>query len=204
MNTYLTMKELKEALPEIPENSLKRYIQEHQEYLDFKKEHNRYKVHVSEIEKLTIIRQLYSAGLKKGRNDKLEESGIPITITYHADENKSLVSVNHELTDMKKLVSFLVQQNEQSRLQQNKVKEQNKQLIHEVQELKGTIEEIKQTLINKNERETEIEALFRDSLLATQKSIEEVASSIEVKKNKALWLLQMKDFFLRSIKLKKP
>src|SRR5438309_2246631 len=98
MNTYLTMKELKEALPEIPENSLKRYIQE----------------------------------------------------------------------------------------------------------LKGTIEEIRQTLVNENERETEIEVLFRDSLLATQKSIEEVASSIEVKKNKGLWLLQIKDFFLRSIKLKKP
>lgn len=204
MNTYLTMKELKEALPEIPENSLKRYIQEHQEYLDFKKEHNRYKVHVSEIEKLTIIRQLYSAGLKKEEvNDKLEASGIPVTITYNVDESKSLVSVNHELTDMKKLVSFLVQQNEQSRLQQNKVKEQNKHLIHEVQELKDTIEEIRQTLVNEYERETETEALLRDSLLATQKSIEEVASSIEAKKSKRVWFLQIKNFFLRSIKPEK-
>ena len=204
MNTYLTMKELKEALPEIPENSLKRYIQEHQEYLDFKKEHNRYKVHVSEIEKLTIIRQLYSAGLKKEEvNDKLEASGIPVTITYNVDESKSLVSVNHELTDMKKLVSFLVQQNEQSRLQQNKVKEQNKHLIHEVQELKDTIEEIRQTLVNEYERETETEALLRDSLLATQKSIEEVASSIEAKKSKRVWFLQIKNFFLRNIKPEK-
>jgi hypothetical protein len=204
MNTYLTMKELKEALPEIPENSLKRYIQEHQEYLDFKKEHNRYKVHVSEIEKLKIIRQLYSAGLKKEEvNDKLEASGIPVTITYNVDESKSLVSVNHELTDMKKLVSFLVQQNEQSRLQQNKVKEQNKHLIHEVQELKDTIEEIRQTLVNEYERETETEALLRDSLLATQKSIEEVASSIEARKSKRVWFIQIKNFFLRSIKPEK-
>jgi hypothetical protein len=204
MNTYLTMKELKEALPEIPENSLKRYIQEHQEYLDFKKEHNRYKVHVSEIEKLKIIRQLYSAGLKKEEvNDKLEASGIPVTITYNVDESKSLVSVNHELTDMKKLVSFLVQQNEQSRLQQNKVKEQNKHLIHEVQELKDTIEEIRQTLVDEYERETETEALLRDSLLATQKSIEEVASSIEARKSKRVWFIQIKNFFLRSIKPEK-
>jgi len=204
MNTYLTMKELKEALPEIPENSLKRYIQEHQEYLDFKKEHNRYKVHVSEIEKLKIIRQLYSAGLKKEEvNDKLEASGIPVTITYNVDESKSLVSVNHELTDMKKLVSFLVQQNEQSRLQQNKVKEQNKHLIHEVQELKDTIEEIRQTLVNEYERETETEALLRDSLLATQKSIEEVASSIEARNSKRVWFIQIKNFFLRSIKPEK-
>ena len=204
MNTYLTMKELKEALPEIPENSLKRYIQEHQEYLDFKKEHNRYKVHVSEIEKLTLIRQLYGAGLKKEEvNDKLDESGIPITITYNADESKSLVSVNHELTDMKKLVSFLVQQNEQSRLQQNKVKEQNRHLIHEVQELKTTIEEIKQALVVEHEREMENEAVLRESLLAAQKSIEEVASSIEVKRSKGLGLMQFKDSLLRRIKLEK-
>ena len=136
------MKELKEALPEIPENTLKRYIQEHQEYLDFKKEHNRYKVHVSEIEKLTLIRQLYGTGLKKEEvNEKLEESGLPITITYNANESRSLVSVNNELMDMKKLVSFLVQQNEQSRLRQNVVKEQNQHLIEEVQGLKRYISE---------------------------------------------------------------
>src|SRR3954463_14990640 len=204
MNQYLTMKELKEMLPEIPENSLKRYLQEHQEYLNFKKEHNRYIVHISEIETITLIRKLYADGLKREEvNAKLEESGIPMTITFDADENQSLVSVNHELTDMKKLVSFLVQQNEQSRLQQNKVKEQNKHLIHEVQELKDTIEEIRQTLVNEYERETETEALLRDSLLATQKSIEEVASSIEARNSKRVWFIQIKNFFLRSIKPEK-
>src|SRR3954466_1922466 len=204
MNTYLTMKEQRRKLPEIPENSLKRYIQEHQEYLDFKKEHNRYKVHVSEIEKLTLIRQLYGTGLKKEEvNEKLEESGLPITITYNADESRSLVSVNNELMDMKKLVSFLVQQNEQSRLRQNVVKEQNQHLIKEVQGLKDTIEEIRLTLENGNERETEIVGSLRDSLLATQKSIEEVAGSIEVQKNKGFWLTQVKKFFLRGIKFEK-
>src|SRR3954454_19044290 len=188
MNTYLTMKELKEALPEIPENSLKRYIQEHQEYLDFKKEHNRYKVHVSEIEKLKIIRQLYSAGLKKEEvNDKLEASGIPVTITYNVDESKSLVSVNHELTDMKKLVSFLVQQNEQSRLQQNKIKEQNQDLINEVQELRNTIEEMREAQNIEREREMEKVSLLLEKLLVTQKMIEEVAISFESKRDNWFW-----------------
>lgn len=137
MNQYLTMKELKEALSEIHENSLKRYLQEHEEFLDSKKEHNRYKIQASEIEKLKRIRQYYSAGLKKEEvTAKLEEIGLPVTITYDANEDRSLVSINNELAQMKKLVSFLVQQNEQSRLQQNKVREQNQQLIHEVQELK--------------------------------------------------------------------
>ena len=48
-----------------------------------------------------------------------------------------------------------------------------------------------------------IEALLRESLLATQKSIEEVASSIEVKRSKGLGLMQFKDSLLRRIKLEK-
>jgi hypothetical protein len=188
MNQYLTMKELKEVIPEIPENSLKRYLQEHQEYLDFKKEHNRYSVHVSGIETLSLIRKLYADGLKKEEvNSKLEESGVPMTITFDANENQSLISVNHELTDMKKLVSFLVQQNEQSRLQQNKIKEQNQELIHEVQELRDTIEEIKEVQKLEYERETEKASSILESLLATQKAIEEVSISVESKNNKWFW-----------------
>jgi Xaa-Pro aminopeptidase len=182
------MKELKEALPEIPENSLKRYLQEHQEYLNFKKEHNRYIVHISEIDKLTLIRKLYADGLKREEvNAKLEESGIPITITYDANENESLVSVNHELTDMKKLVSFLVQQNEQSRFQQNKIKELNQHLMNEVQELRNMIEEIREVQIIEYEREHEKVASILASLLATQKTIEEVAISVHMKKDRWFW-----------------
>lgn len=187
MNSFLSIKELKEALPEIPENSLKRYLLEHQEYLDVRKEHNRYKVHASDIEKLKLIRQFYSEGLKKEEvNAKLDEAGIPIVITFDSDEDQSLVSVNQELTDMKKLVSFLVQQNEQSRIQQNKVKEQNQQLIHEVQEMKQLIEEMREEQDRKHESER---ALLRESILATQKTMEQVASSVEAKKGrwKRLW-----------------
>lgn len=188
MNQYLTMKELKEVLPEIPENSLKRYLQEHQEYLDFKKEHNRYSVRASEIETLSLIRKLYADGLKKEEvNAKLEESGIPITITFDPNESQSLVSVNHELTDMKKLVSFLVQQNEQSRLHQNKLKEQNQELISEVQELRNTIEEMIEVQNIEREREHEKVSSIIESLWATQKTIEEVAISFESKRDNWLW-----------------
>jgi hypothetical protein len=188
MNQYLTMKELKEMLPEIPENSLKRYLQEHQEYLNFKKEHNRYIVHISEVETITLIRKLYADGLKREEvNAKLEESGIPMTITFDADENQSLMSVNHELTDMKKLVSFLVQQNEQSRLQQNKIKEQNQDLINEVQELRNIIEEMREVQNIERERETEKVASLLEKLLVTQKTIEEVAISFESKRDNWFW-----------------
>jgi hypothetical protein len=175
MNQYLTMKDLKEALSDIPENSLKKYLQEHEEFLDFKKENNRYKIHVSEIEKLKLIRQYYAAGLKKEEvTAKLKESGVPITITYDANENRSLISVNNELADMKKLVSFLVQQNEQSRIQHNKVKEQNQLLIEEVHELKHSIEEI----ITEQKMEYEKVTSLLERIAATQ----EVAISMEAKK----------------------
>ncbi len=180
INQFLTIKELKEALPEIPENSLKRYLQEHEEYLNFKKEHNRYKIHVSEIEKLKLIRKYYSEGFKKEEvNVKLEESGFPVTITID-DENTSLLSVNDELTDMKKLLSFLVQQNEQTRIHQNKIKEQNRQLIQEVHQLREILQ-------NEVKREATTVAFLSESLLATQKTVEEVVSSVEVEKSKSLW-----------------
>lgn len=188
MNQYLTMKELKDALPEIPENSLKRYLQEHQEYLDFKKEHNRYSVRASEIETLLLIRKLYADGLKKEEvNAKLEENGIPLTITFDPNENQSLVSVNHELTDMKKLVSFLVQQNEQSRIHQNKLKEQNQELISEVQELRNTVEEMMEVQHIERERENERIASIIESFSAAQRTIEEIATSFESRRDNWIW-----------------
>lgn len=186
INQFLTIKELKEALPEIPENSLKRYLQEHEEYLNFKKDHNRYKIHISEIEKLKLIRQYYSEGYKKEEvNAKLEERGFPITIA--PDDNPSLLSVNDELADMKKLVSFLVQQNEQSRIQQNKIKDQNKQLIRELHEMRQTIEEISEMFHKDYKREVKTMAFLSDSLLVTQKSVEEIASIVETEKNRGFW-----------------
>jgi hypothetical protein len=188
VNQFLTIKELKEALPEIPENSLKRYLQEHEEYLNFKKDHNRYRIHISEIEKLKLIRQYYSEGFKKEEvNAKLEESGFPITITIDPNDNPSLLSVNDELADMKKLVSFLVQQNEQTRMQQNKIKDQNKQLIHEVHELSQTIEAMSEMLQKEYKREAKTVAFLSESLVETQKSVGEVVSSVEAEKSRGFW-----------------
>lgn len=171
------MKELKEALPEIPENSLKRYLHEHEEYLNFKKEHNRYKIHASEIEKLRLIRQFYGEGFKREEvNLKLEERGIPRTITVDL-EDKSLVSINHELTDVKKLISFLVQQNEQFRLYQNRLKEQNAALIQEMYELRQSMEEFRETQRMHHEMETEKVSFMMDHLLAAEQPIQEVDNS---------------------------
>ncbi|WP_182480577.1 hypothetical protein [Peribacillus asahii] len=174
INQFLTMKELKEALPEIPENSLKRYLHEHEEYLNFKKEHNRYRIHASEIEKLRLIRQFYAEGFKREEvNMKLEERGIPRTITMDL-EDTSLVSINHELTDVKKLISFLVQQNEQFRLHQNRLKEQNAELIHEMYELRQSMEEFRESQRMHHEMEAEKVSYMMDHLVAAQQSFEEV------------------------------
>jgi primosomal protein N'' len=88
---------------------------------------------------------------------------------------------------MKKLVSFLVQQNEQSRLQQNKIREQNKQLIYEVQELKQTIDDLRMAHEQGNEQESEKVTSLYEKLMATQKSVEEVASAMEAEKSKSIW-----------------
>ncbi len=97
------------------------------------------------------------------------------------------MNVNSELTDMKKLVSFLVQQNEQSRLTQNKIREQNKQLIHEVHELKLTIEDLRNAHAQGYEKESEKVTSLYEKLMATQKSVEEVAGALEAEKSKSIW-----------------
>ncbi|WP_245602162.1 hypothetical protein [Peribacillus kribbensis] len=188
MNPYLTMKELKDLLPDIPENSLKRYLIEHEEYLNFKKEHNRYRVHVSEVEKIKLIRKFYSEGLKKEEvNSKLEESGVRVTITYDPEENKSLVSVNQEMEDMKRLMSFLVQQNEQARMNQNKIKSQNKDLLREIQEMKEIIKEVRGTQEEERQAQAETFSSLYDSLLETKKSLQETAVYLVAEKNKISW-----------------
>ncbi|MFD0051499.1 hypothetical protein ACFVHQ_19635 [Actinomycetes bacterium NPDC127524] len=192
MNTlihpYLTMKELKDLLPDIPENNLKRYLMEHKQFLDFKKEHNRYRVHVSEVEKIKLIGKFYSEGLKKEEvNAKLEESGLHVTINHDAEKNKSLVSVNQEMSDMKKLISFLVQQNEQARLNQNKIKSQNKDLLSEIQEMKEVIEEFRETQEAERQAQAETFSSLRESLLETGKSLQEAAVHLVTEKRKISW-----------------
>ena len=127
---YLTLKQLVE-LVDIPENSCKRYLQEHEQFLNYKKVHNRYMIHVSAVETLKIIRKLYGEGLKKEAVDEhLNGAGVPVTITMDSEENStSLINVNAELQEMKKMMQLLFQ----------KAEDDKKVLLQEITDLKQLV-----------------------------------------------------------------
>jgi len=123
---YLTLKQL-QSLVEIPENSLKRYIQEHGEFINYDKQHNRYRIHVSAVETIKTIRKLYGDGFKKEAvTEHLLDAGVPVTITVDSEEGKDLISVNEELQQMKEMMQLFFK----------KTEEDKKELLQEIAELK--------------------------------------------------------------------
>ena len=103
--THFSLKEMVD-LVNIPENSLKRYMQEHEEFILFDKQHNRFRIHASAVEPLKLIRKLYGDGLKKEEvQQRLIDSGEPVTIVVKTeDEGVDLVNLNEELTDIKQML----------------------------------------------------------------------------------------------------
>ena len=142
----------------IPPETLKRYLLNHESFLNFKKEGRRYKIAVESLEILKKIREWYSEGLmKEDVNERLSEEGVPITITVHESEEKRLVSVNEELEEMKNMLKTQMQFNQY--------------LLKEVQELKQIV----------NRREAAMIQELRNSMQKakeeTLKALEEVAAS---------------------------
>lgn len=192
---YLTLKQLIEIV-DIPENSCKRYLQEHEQFLNYKKVHNRYMIHVSAVETLKIIRKLYGEGLKKEAVDEhLNGAGVPVTITMDSEEDStSLINVNAELQEMKKMMHLLFQ----------KAEDDKKVLLQEIADLKqlvnrkeaDKITELRKSLEDKQgeaeAREKEQQELFTkiDKTIeeSTDKAVKEALNEYkEAEGNKSWW-----------------
>lgn len=122
-------------LTSIPNGTLKRYMLNHSQFVDFKKVGREYRININDLEIIKIIRTLYNQGLKQNAVDeKLESEGIPVTITIPEENNSSLVNVNEELSQLKNMVQL-----------NNNVQEK---LISELMELKQEINRKDATILN--------------------------------------------------------
>lgn len=109
---YLTLKQLIEKV-EIPENSCKRYLQVHQQFLKYEKRHNQYRIHQSAIEPLKIIRRLYGEGLKKEAvHEYLVGAGIPVATD--SEEVTELTLLKEELHKMMQVMRQRIDKMEQN------------------------------------------------------------------------------------------
>lgn len=187
MNQYLTIENNKGLYSR---NRLKRIF--HKPYpssFNLKISSQHYKVRAHEMEKLLRITSLFSHKKIEKMNKQQGESHLPIPAAYDHSTNHNQLhqSIDHELTDIKKLLSFLVQQNEQSRLQQKKMKEQNEKLLKELNELRQTLHEIKQEQDAEYEREYHSFTTIYKSLLYIEEKVDNIAVKTEDKKLKANW-----------------
>ena len=95
--SYLSLKQLVD-LVEINENSCKRYMNDHEEFIRFDELHNRFRIHASAVETLKTIRRLYGEGYNREAVDEyLRELGLPVTITVNDKEGMDLVSIDRKL-----------------------------------------------------------------------------------------------------------
>lgn len=140
---YLTLRQLVEAV-DIPENTCKRYMLEHERFLDYKKVHNRYMIHVSSVETLLMIRKFYAEGLKRDAvEERLMNSDIPLTITVD-EESPDFISYNEELTSMRQESrQALERMEEMMKIMLRKSEEDKQQLLEENRKLAMSVQELK-------------------------------------------------------------
>ncbi len=172
--SYLSLKQLVE-LVDITENSCKRYMNDHEEFIRFDKLHNRFRIHASAVETLKTIRRLYGEGYKREAVDEyLRESGLPATITVNDKEGMDLVSIDQEVQELKNM--FRVQQENKLQMQMQFNQNLVQQMEVEKEELKESfhqeIGELKQ-LLNRHESE---------KISELRVSLEEVSASVAVLK----------------------
>jgi hypothetical protein len=177
MNQYLSIERKND---QYPVNILRRGLLKHGKNLKLKEQHHGYKVSAIEMEKLKVVRKLVPTAKLVRQQD---ENEIQLPTTYSDSKNPD----HYELTDIKRLLSFLVQQNEQSRLQQKKLKEQNEQMIQELKELKKIIEDIKVLQDEEYTREYHSFTSLYKSLLYIEEKVDDISSKTEDKRNKVHW-----------------
>jgi hypothetical protein len=142
---YISISEA-EQLTGIPNATLKRYMLNHSEYIQFRKKGREYRLKITELDKLKLIRKLYNEGLKREDvNERLEAEGIPVTITLDEYENKSLISVNEEIAELKKLLNMQMQFNQHLLKEVQELKQiVNRKEAEMIQELRNSMQEVKQ------------------------------------------------------------
>ena len=186
-----------EALTGIPNATLKRYILNHPQFIHFKKIGREYRIRITEIEKLKIIRKLYNDGHKMDVvNEKLATEGLPITITSNSEDGLNLISVNEEVAELKSMLVLQNQLLQQVVLKLDDVEkervERERLLLQELQEsnqlYQQNIGELKLLL---NRHESERVSNLRVSMEEVSATVEGIKKEVELKeeaaRNKSWW-----------------
>lgn len=128
----------------IPNQTIRRYINNHGVYLNPKKRGKGYYLAEESIKVIQEIRKLYDEGMTAQLvNDTLLERNIPMTITINEGEEKVSVHVSEALQDLKKgmdeqnkvIRSLVEQMKKQQEYIDNKLEERDRKLIESLREI---------------------------------------------------------------------
>lgn len=169
---YLTNADASEVT-EIPVATMKRYMQNHADYVDYKKVNREYRVRESSLEVLKYIRSLYESGKRQDEvNECLVNSHFDKFIFVDEEkEESSLVILNNEVKSLK---DMLKEQGEYMKVQSEYLKAQNEQ----IQELKQAIEDRDNRLYEYLER---LENKVDEPAIELEEKTEEVEEVPEIK-----------------------
>jgi DNA-binding transcriptional MerR regulator len=135
----------------IPNQTIRRYINNHGVYLNPKKQGKGYYLADESIKVIQEIRKLYEEGMTAQQvNDTLVERAIPMTITISEGEQKVSVHVGEALQDLKesmdeqnKVIRSLVEQvQKQQEYIDTKLEERDRRLIESLREMQEARKEI--------------------------------------------------------------
>lgn len=135
----------------IPNQTIRRYINNHGVYLNPKKQGKGYYLTEESIKVLEEIRKLYEEGMTAQLvNDALLERNIPMTITISEGEEKVSVQVSEALQDLKKSMveqnevirSLVEQMKKQQEYIDTKLEERDRKLMESLREMQESRKQI--------------------------------------------------------------
>ncbi|KGP71289.1 hypothetical protein [Pontibacillus yanchengensis] len=172
INTFLGLTEVQE-LTGIPKATLKRYLINHQEFIEVKKVGRQNKLKATDLDTVKTIRQLYNDGYKREDiNAKFKGPQVMDQLPPHTS-NKEL---GDDVKEIKRLLLSQQRENEQQR-------QFNEHLLYEIRQLKNELRRFDEERFSSLENE----------LNETIQSLKEVSSSQDAPKGHWFSLSRMFD-----------
>lgn len=152
----------------IPNQTIRRYINNHGVYLNPKKRGKGYFLSEESVKVIQEIRKLYDEGMTAQLvNDTLQERNIPMVITVSEGEQTMNIQVGEALSSMKKSIdeqnevirSLAEQMKKQQEYIDNRLEERDQRLISAIRESQDARREI---AAEKEEKKSWIARLFKN------------------------------------------
>lgn len=131
-------------LTEIPQQTLRRYMNNHKHLLQMKKQHRNYLISEESHEPLKKMRELYQRGWTTDQvNEEMATSGIPITIDYEDESSGEQVRIpaSEVFSDIKKALEKQGEFNEKMEMNQEKMLEMFRAMSEKLDEQQRIIVE---------------------------------------------------------------